>query len=314
MRNLIKSFLFLSSFLVTPSFIFAEEGGSGHYMPGAIGTMIDSTPSQPGWAIGMQYNYYHGDSKEVHLGKTITASASATANTIVPVIVYTFEQKILGAEASLGAFIPLSHLEVSGKVGVGPFQRKVNDTADGFGDITIAPIVLNWKVENVQYEFMLPIYIPTGKYDKNDLANLGKNYWTFEPTAGINYLNPEHLIGATIYAAFDFSTKNHSTDYQSGIVFHVEGSLSKQWDLGSGYFLGLGGTAHYYQQISDDRGDGATLGGFRGRSISVGPFITATKYFTSTRLLTFEVKWFPEFDTKNRFEGDIIWAKLMYLF
>lgn len=29
----------------------ASEGGTGHYLPGAVATMIDLAPTQPGWVV-----------------------------------------------------------------------------------------------------------------------------------------------------------------------------------------------------------------------------------------------------------------------
>jgi len=39
----------------------ASEGGTSHYLPGAVATLIDLAPTQPGWVIEPIYLYYEGD-------------------------------------------------------------------------------------------------------------------------------------------------------------------------------------------------------------------------------------------------------------
>ena len=33
----------------------AEEGGTGHYVPGSVATLIDVAPTQPGWVLQPLY-------------------------------------------------------------------------------------------------------------------------------------------------------------------------------------------------------------------------------------------------------------------
>lgn len=76
---------------------------------------------------------------------------------------------------------------------------------------------------------------------------------------------------------FTFNGENPETDYRTGTEFHVEGAisqyLSKQFSLGA--------IGYYYQQISDDGGSGAILGGYRGRVAALG--VTASYNFELTR-------------------------------
>ncbi|MNJ46180.1 hypothetical protein D3C77_413050 [compost metagenome] len=60
--------------------------------------------------------------------------------------------------------------------------------------------------------------------------------------------------------------------------------------------------AGYIQQISDDTGESATSG-FRGRSVGAGPIIAWTGKFADAQA-NISARWVPEFDTKNRPEGD----------
>ena len=67
-------------FLVTPAFVvtfvrnaslafifahphaaLATEGGTGHYVPGGIATLIDLAPTKPGWVVEPIYLHYEGN-------------------------------------------------------------------------------------------------------------------------------------------------------------------------------------------------------------------------------------------------------------
>ena len=104
-----------------------------------------------------------------------------------------------------------------------------------------------------------------------------------------------------------FNTENQSTDYQTGSMLHMEASVQQLLPLGPG-FLGVGANAFWLEQVADDSGSGATLGGFRGRSIGIGPVIDYVLPLENATALL-ELRWLPEIETKNRVEGDFFWLK-----
>ena len=55
--------------ILIPLSAYAEEGGSGHYAPGAAASFIDALPGKPGLAIANFFNFYDGSasiSKPIH--------------------------------------------------------------------------------------------------------------------------------------------------------------------------------------------------------------------------------------------------------
>ena len=46
--------------ILVPLSLWAEEGGSGHYTPGAAASFIDALPDKPGLAVANYFNYYDG--------------------------------------------------------------------------------------------------------------------------------------------------------------------------------------------------------------------------------------------------------------
>jgi len=159
---------------------------------------------------------------------------------------------------------------------------------------------------------MLPIFAPTGSYEKGRLGNPGLNYWTFDPVIGAVYSDKASGFNAMAHVGYAMNTENPDTDYQSGSLLHFEGVIQQIIPLGSG-FLSLGAEGFYFEQVTGDSGDGATLGDFKGRTAGLGPVLGYIQPFGKETLVV-ELKWLPELDTKNRLEGDYIWLKAVYKF
>jgi hypothetical protein len=151
------------------------------------------------------------------------------------------------------------------------------------------------------------VVAPTGDYQKGQLANLGKNHWMFDWLLGLSYLSHKTGTEFTMFGGFAVSTKDPTTDYRNGDVFHLEATLQQYLPLSKQTLIGIGANAFYYQQVTGDSGSGARLGGFEGTDIGVGPVVTlihkAEKYNFSV-----QAKWLPEIDTKHRVSGDWVWV------
>jgi len=170
-----------------PSASYAEEGGSGHYAPGATADFIDALPGKPGLVIANAFTYYNGSATPPidFAGKTVLhADATLYADSIFAL--YESPLRVLGGNYAVATVIPFVWLEVNGKVG----PVKVNDSTDGLGDITLYPFILGWtNSPDLKYDVRLGIYAPTGEYEKGQLANAGRNYWTFEPAVSFSWLS-----------------------------------------------------------------------------------------------------------------------------
>ena len=306
--------------ILVPLSVRAEEGGSGHYAPGGNASFIDELPLKPGLAIANYFNFYDGDasaSKQLPFGGLITANLDATAYSDTVVALYQTPLKLLGGYYAVGVAIPYIWIKAKGDVQVtGPLGNTftMRDSANGIGDILFYPFMIGWTGlgGDLRSDVRLGIYAPTGDYDKGRLANVGKNYWTFEPAASLSYMSSKIGLELTAFAGMDFNTENHKTDYQTGTQFHFDFTVAEHLPLFGG-LIGIGANGFYYQQISDDSGSGAVFGDFKGRTVGIGPVLS---YITKIwgKDLVAELKWLPEIDVKNRLEGDYIWFKLGMLF
>jgi hypothetical protein len=290
----------------------AGEGGVSHVMPGANATMVDLPPTAPGWFFKPMYINYRGDiTAKLPTAVGIVANAEATTNTIALGGGYGFEQKVLGAHYGVAAFVPYSWVDISAETAaIG--GKRIQNSVSGIGDVTIVPVLMAWKSGDVQYDFLLPIYAPTGSYKVGRLGNTGLNYWTFDPIVGVSYNNAKSGFNAAAHLGYAINTENGDTQYKSGNVLHLDASVQQIFPLGSG-LANIGAEAWYFDQVTCDSGAGATLGCFKGRTAGIGPVLGYIQPIGQQRMI-FELKWLPELDTKNRLNGDFIWFKMVYKF
>lgn len=297
----------------------AEEGGSGHYMPGSTASFIDVLPGREAFGYVNVSTYYEGSaggSRELQFGGQIAANVDATVYANTSFLLYETPWKILGGQYAVALGIPYVWMEVEADVKIGGgagINRR--DTANGIGDILIVPFMLGWKKGDISYGTSFGVYAPSGDYEQGQLANAGKNYWTFEPGVNVSWLSSKIGTEVSAFAGYDISTKNEDSDYQCGDVFHFDTTVAQHLPLLGG-FIGVGANAFYYEQVTGDSGDGAKLGDFEGKTMGVGPVLSyAAKVGRSkTTDLVCEVKWLPETDVQKRLEGDIIWAKVALVF
>jgi hypothetical protein len=281
-------------------------------MPGANATMLDLPPTAPGWFFKPMYINYRGDiTAKLPTAVGIVANAEATTNTIALGGGYGFEQKVLGAHYGVAAFVPYSWVDISAETAAIGGKRILNSVS-GIGDVTIVPVLMAWKSGDVQYDFLLPIYAPTGSYKVGRLGNTGLNYWTFDPIVGVSYNNAKSGFNAAAHLGYAINTENGDTQYKSGNVLHLDASVQQIFPLGSG-LANIGAEAWYFDQVTCDSGAGATLGCFKGRTAGIGPVLGYIQPIGQQRVI-FELKWLPELDTKNRLNGDFIWFKMVYKF
>jgi hypothetical protein len=203
-------------------------------------------------------------------------------------------------------------VDISGNVQTPRGTLRVQNNVSGLGDLTVLPVMLAWKFDDWQIDATLPIYTPTGSYEKGRLGNTGLNYWTFDPTIGAVYSHKASGFNAMLHVGYAINTENPATDYQSGSLLHFEGVIQQIVPAGSG-FLTLGAEGFYFDQITGDTGAGATLGDFKGLTAGLGPVLGYIQPLGKQSLVV-ELKWLTELETKKRLDGDYLWLKMVYKF
>ena len=312
-RNLFGTLLataVLSSFLAMPRPVVAGEGGITHVIPGATATFSDLPGTSEAWFVKPMYlNYQASQSATIPTAAGLTSNIDATANTFAIAVGRTFGTTILGgAHYTFAVALPYVWQDISANLGPKALKNKV----DGFGDLTVLPVMLAWKSGNWQSDATLAIYAPVGSYEKGRLGNPGLNYWTFDPVVGVIYANKATGFNAMLHVGYSMNTENADTNYQSGSLFHAEAVIQQILPVGKG-LLTLGAEGFYFDQMTCDSGEGAALGCFEGKTVGVGPVLGYIVPM-GQRTLIMEFKWLPELNVEKRVEGDYLWAKMIYKF
>ena len=295
--------------------LFAEEGGVGHEAPGSAATIIDLVPTKPGFIFEPVFLHYEGDaSKSIRVPIIGTSAAGLKAKSDVMLLggFYTFEQTVLGAHYSVGTFVPYMSVDVTANISTVLGARERHDSASGLGDISLIPVMMAWKSGFWQFNALLPLYAPTGEYKTDRLANPGLNYWTADPTVGVSYNNDKNGFNAAIYLGATSNTENDETNYRSGSMMHIDGSVQQLLPVGPGY-LGVGAEGFYFEQVTGDSGSGARFGDFEGMTMGAGPVLDYVLPLGKQTFVT-ELKFLHENNVENRLQGDYVWLKFAYVF
>jgi len=291
----------------------ATEGGIGYYVPGTMATLIDRAPIQTGWVFKPQYMHYSGDfsaSAQTPIAGVVALGIDVEIDAVAPGLLYTFEETVLGAKYTLGAFPSWVDVTVTGEIEseLGDFRRR--DSVSGLGDTTLIPALMAWQEDCWQYNFMFAVHAPTGDYQAGRLANEGLNYWAVNPVVGVAYTNQPAGFNASLFTGVMFNDENSDTDYRSGRTFHLDASVQQMIKAGSG-FVTLGLNGFWGEQFSPDRNPGRFVDEFKMRSSGIGPVLGYMLPMGTDNILL-ELSWLPQMDTKNTTEGDYVWLKFVY--
>ncbi len=292
----------------------AEEGGSGHYLPGSMASFMDGVPAEPTVIARLNvisYDGAAGANRSIPIAGESAVNASVKSSALGLTLLWAPDWDFGDKWSySMSTTIPMVSMEVSADIDHGNDRFRQGDKETALGDILLIPLMFNYQHSaDFSTNYRLAIYAPTGSYSAGKLANTGKNFWTYEPTVALMYFGQKNGIEASLFMGVDFNMENSDTDYKSGTQAHLDGTLAQHFPLWSG-LASAGITGFVYRQIKGDSGSGATFGDFKARSNGVGPVISWVSKVKDIELLA-ELKWLKEFDVKNRFEGDTIFLKIV---
>ena len=194
--------------LILASATHAEEGGSGHYMPGSMASFMDGVPAEPGFIARLNYLHYSGSTgidRSLPIAGLTVADVDAVSDAFGLTLLWAPDWK-MGENWSyaMSATIPWLSMEVEASLENASFGKpqtiRRSDRESGLGDIIVMPLMLNQKVNpDLNLNYRLAIYAPTGDYEVGRLANTGKNFWTIEPTAALMYFGQKTVLRALFF-------------------------------------------------------------------------------------------------------------------
>ncbi|MDO9562154.1 MAG: transporter [Bradyrhizobium sp.] len=308
--------------LLSPQTAHADESGISFWLPGLYGSLA-ATPTTPGWSIAAIY--YHANvgasgaaaaSREFQLGRfspnvniDLNVALRGQADLMLIAPTYTFATPVLGGQlsATLASVYGRNSASLAGMLttAVGPIVTTRNgfleDALVSYGDL-YPTLKLKWNSGVHNYMVYGTGAVPVGDYQAGRLSNIGLGHGAIDFGGGYTYLNPTTGTEFSGVGGFTYNFKNPDTQYQSGIDFHFDWGVSKF--LSKQVFVGFVGYA--YQQITDDFGQPAALGGFRSRVLGIGPQIGHI-FAIGANHAFLGLKGYGEFDAANRASGWNTW-------
>ena len=282
----------------------AAENGKGMYLLGSKNSMAGAVPP-PGFYFTSETYFYSGKaapSLEIPDAGRIVAGVQADVILEVPIGLWVAPQQVAGGNLGFGVLTPFGHADVSAAAevtvpGQPPISADIGDSSFTFGDPVLLA-TLGWSHEQWFWSVYSLLNVPIGDYKNGRLSNLAFNRWALDLGVAVTWFDASSGYELSSTAGFTFNGENDSTNYKTGTEFHVEFAALKH--ISSAFSFGLAG--YHYQQISDDSGTGASLGGFRGRTTALGGVLSLNSTLGGTPV-NIKGRVYQEVETKNRLKA-----------
>jgi hypothetical protein len=289
----------------------AAENGTGFYLLGTRGAGAAIMPPA-GLFFQKTYYYYAGDlggGKSLPTGGKLAVDVKGDVFFILPTALWVAPEEILGGRLGLTATIPVGWMRTrAGVTFDGPLlghrETAVSDQVFTFGDPVVGGM-LGWQAGNLHYQLGTSVNVPIGDYQEGEISNVAFHRWAADVYGAVTYFDPSTGWDFSTAAGFTFNGENPATDYRTGTEFHLEGAVTKYFN--QQFSAGILG--YYYQQVTADSGDGATLGAFKGQVAALGASV-GYNFLLGELPVSTQLKFYHEFAAENRAEGNSIFATI----
>jgi hypothetical protein len=283
----------------------AVEGGGSNYLLGIRGPLAAFVPKPGVYLTDNVYYYDAGRSDLTPISDFLVGEISAKALINIAQVTWVTDVNLAGGRLAFSGLLPYGNLEVGGNVlvPVAPFKVAKSDEVTAIGDTSLSA-VLGWKHRDGDkfraWSTYSTMFIPVGDYEKGRLANMGKNRWAFDVGGAYTMANFKGGREFSAVLGFTFNGENDETNYDSGNEMHLE--LAGKQYLPNHFSMGVVG--YWNEQLTADSGGPALLGDFKGRVFGIGPELSYQFTQSQTHPVTLDLRWYHEFEAKNRVEGD----------
>lgn len=274
------------------------EGGQSPYFKGYRDFLTGVLPA-PGLQLRHDLYLYSGTEHSTIPQGQLTVGLKAVSNILS--VTYVTPYHILGGDYAFAVRGALTDVKADQTLAM-PRPRPANvrsGNLDALNDVVVNPFVVGWHSGNFHWNVATSVWMPAGNYDKNRIANTGRNVWALSPQSGATYFDPKsgwEVSGAAIYVV---NFTNTDTNYRSGDIAHFDFAVGKM--LSPQFKLGVVG--YFTQQVTADSGAGAIFGNRKLRVAGAGPGATFT-FFVNAVTVNLVAKYYREFDAQNTTQGD----------
>ena len=207
--------------------------------------------------------------------------------------------QVLGGNVAFVGTLPVGGQNVSASAALsgGGLGASIADEIFTVGDPVLGASI-GWHSGDLHWSLNSLINVPIGDYQAGEIANVAFHRWGADVSGAMTWLNPDTGLDISGAVGFTFNGENPVTDYRTGTEFHAEWAVVQNFS--PQFSAGLVG--YYYQQLTADSGDGATLGEFKGRVAAIGGTV-GWNFKVAETPVSLRVKIYREFAARNRLEG-----------
>jgi hypothetical protein len=231
-------------------------------------------------------------------GVTLNAGAKLDAFNSGLNVLYVPDRKLFGGNLGLSVTIPAGYINIDASIAAGPLATSREVNGWGFGDV-IPRAQLGWQLGEFAHTVYLEGITTTGFWEKGFAPIISFNRAGIDTGWAFTWTDKPTKLQVSGTAGFTFNFENDPVNYQSGDEFHWEWAVG--FECMKGLVLGIVG--YDYRQITGDSGSGAKLGPFEGSVDAVGPGLSYTTVIDKMPV-TFNLRYYHEFDAQKHFEGD----------
>ena len=292
----------------------AAEGGTGTYLLGKRGPLAAFVP-KPGWYLTNDVFLLTADRSELTpFGDRIVGNVEADALINIAQFTWVADTTIVGGRLAVSGVLPYGNVDVSaGGVVEGPgnilIDRTIDDSVTGIGDPAVGAS-LGWKRRTGDkfraWSTYASVFVPVGDYEVGRIANVGKNRWAYDIGGAYTMANFKGGRELSSVLGFTFNGNNEDTGYNTGTEMHLE--VAGKQHLPNHWSFGVVG--YWYEQLTADSNNPEILGDFKGRAIALGPELSYQFTRNPKRPVTLDLRWYHEFEVKNRLEGDSVFLTI----
>ena len=196
-----------------------------HYQVGQNGIGDSSLPA-PGIYLRDNNWFYYGTGGGLQNYKTFEYVQS-------PQLMWITDWKILGANLGMDLEIPIINRQASYNIPASGQAISVSQENFGLGDIKLEPLLLSWRQEHFDVTAGYALWVPSGEYSAESIANLGDDEWSHMLTlGGIWYPDKKKSWAISILHHYEFNSSQVGAVSSGG-----RGFLTHQKVLCSSYTL-----------------------------------------------------------------------------
>ncbi len=249
----------VAALMMAASEAAAREPGAGNNVFAGATAGIPTGTIPPGISLTNYLSDYSGDSVDAN-GKATGLEVHSQALTMQ--LWWNPKVKILGADYGASVLQPLVNLRIKNTSNYHGYASGTTEST-GIANTLVKPLNLSWNLApNFFVTAGAGFYAPTGSY-KSPLdfmhsggtkidANIGNNFWTFEPELSLSYWKPgPDGYNLTLQMLYNTNSENTDTHYTSGDQIFMNFTAVKSFGPIEAGLVGF-----YTKQLTADKDNG----------------------------------------------------------